>query len=71
MEQRRSLEFLARAYARSQREAGVVSVARAARAIATLLPDCELTGRELDEAIARYALAERRSVAFDRLGEVT
>jgi hypothetical protein len=65
-----NFDSLAREYARSQRQSGVVSIARAARAIATLLPNCELVGRELDEAIARCALAEKRYVAFDRLGEV-
>jgi hypothetical protein len=62
----RSLEFLAREYARSRREAGLVSVAMAARAIGALMPECAMGGRELDDMIARCALAEGRTVVFDR-----
>jgi len=62
----RSIEFLAREYARSRREAGLVSVAMATRAIRALMPDCALGGRDLDNMIARCALAEGSAVVFDR-----
>jgi hypothetical protein len=38
----------------------------AARAIGALMPNCGLGERELDNVIARCALAEGRAVVFDR-----
>ena len=65
MKPSRSLEFLAREYARSRKKPGYVSVGRAARAITTLSPDNVSSRRELDNIIARCALAEGCAVVFD------
>jgi hypothetical protein len=46
-----------------------ISVSQAAGAIRKLLPELDVTARELDNAIAARALAEGYAVIFDRSPE--
>lgn len=64
----RDLDYLIRAYVRSRREPAI-SVSAASRAINTIMSDCPLKGRELDNIIAQGALAEGYAVVFDRSAE--
>jgi hypothetical protein len=59
---------LIRQYVVSRTEPAI-SVSQAAGAIRKLLPELDVTARELDNAIARRALAEGYAVIFDRSPE--
>ena len=62
---RSKLDELIRQYVRTRREPAI-SVSAAANAIKTVMRDCRLDGRELDNMIAARALAEGYAVVFDR-----
>jgi len=64
----RTLREVIRQYVNTRREPAI-SVSVAARAIRTILPECPLDGRALDNAIASGALAEGYAVVFDRSEE--
>jgi hypothetical protein len=64
----RTLNELIRQYVRSRTEPAV-SISSAARAIAAVMPDCPVAGRDFDNAVARMALAEGYAVVFDRTPE--
>ena len=52
-------------YVRSRSRTGTVSVAAATTAITTVLPDCPLAGKELEDVILHAALRNGRSVYLD------
>jgi hypothetical protein len=64
----RDLDYLIRTYVRSRRDP-LISVSAASRAIKAIMSDCPLRGRDLDNTIARGALAEGYAVVFDRSPE--
>ena len=64
----RTLEELIRDYVNTRRDPAI-SVSAAARAIKAIMPDCPLSGRALDNAVASRALAEGYAVVFDRSEE--